>query len=232
MSRLFEKSIEAVDRHGWLLVFPIPSRPDIQSLWSVLFPRSVMKWEWTDDADNRVAKLWHLRRELAESKQVIYSKWYRGRATLFSHRFFQHMWVALADRRRQVRGDGRQVSYSACSEIMDLLEMESPLSTKDIRRGTDLQGKDNEKRYLAAMKELWSSLAIVGVGEVDDGAFPSLAHAATDVVFEDLCREAEKKISKENAIKWLSEQAEDRVFLKGLNVEAKLLNVEAKLPRK
>lgn len=219
MSRLLEKSIESVNRHGWLLVFPIPNRPLPKSLWSVLYPRSVMKWEWSDDADNRVAQLWHLRRELAESKQVIYSKWYRGRATLFSHKFFQYMWVALEDRRRLVLGDSRQVSYSSATDILDLLEMESPLSTKEIRRGAELQGKDNEKRYIAAMKELWESMAIVGVGEVDDGAFPSLAHAATDVVFEEICRGAEKSISKKDAIKWLSEQTVDRAFRKSLKME-------------
>lgn len=181
-----------------------------------------MKWEWTDDADNRVAELWHLRRELAESKQVIYSKWYRGRATLFSHKFFQHMWIALEEKRRRLLGDSRLASYSSASEILELLEMESPLSTKEIRRATDLQGKENEKRYTSAMKELWSTLAIVGVGEVEDGAFPSLAHAATDVVFEDLCREAEKKIRKKDADLWLGNQNLDRIFLKNLDVETEL----------
>jgi hypothetical protein len=36
------------------------------------------------------------------------------------------------------------------------------------------------------MKFLWTRLLIVGVGEVDDGAFPSLAVGATELVFEDL----------------------------------------------
>ncbi|MBN8541751.1 MAG: hypothetical protein J0L82_15275 [Deltaproteobacteria bacterium] len=222
MSRLLKRSIEAIERHGWLLVFPIPRKNLPKSLWSVLHPKSVMKWEWSDDADNRVAELWHLRRELAESKQVIYAKWYRGRATFFSRIFFQHMWVALENRRRQLFGDSRFPSYSSASEILELLEMESPLSTKEIRRATDLQGKENEKRYTSAMKELWSTLSIVGVGEVDDGAFPSLAHAATDVVFEDLCREAEKKIGKKDADQWLSNQEVDRIFLKTLEVKAEL----------
>jgi hypothetical protein len=217
-----KKSIESVERNGWLLVFPVPNKVLPKSLWSVLYPRTVMKWEWTDDADNRVAELWHLRRELAESKQVIYSKWYRGRATLFSHKFFQHMWIALEEKRKQLLGDTRLASYSSASEILELLEMESPLSTKEIRRATDLQGKENEKRYTSAMKELWSTLAIVGVGEVEDGAFPSLAHAATDVVFEDLCREAESKIGKKDADLWLGNQDLDRIFLKSLEMKTEL----------
>ena len=72
------------------------------------------------------------------------------------------------------------------------------------------------------MKELWSTLAIVGVGEVEDGAFPSLAHAATDVVFEDLCREAEKKIGKKDADLWLGNQDLDRIFLKSLEMKTEL----------
>ncbi len=36
------------------------------------------------------------------------------------------------------------------------------------------------------MKELWSRLLIMGVGEVDDGAFPSLNMSATRLRFEDL----------------------------------------------
>lgn len=35
------------------------------------------------------------------------------------------------------------------------------------------------------MKQLWARLLIVGFGEVDDGAFPSLAVAATELMFED-----------------------------------------------
>jgi hypothetical protein len=35
------------------------------------------------------------------------------------------------------------------------------------------------------MKALWSRLLVVGIGEVPDGAFPSLAVAATELMFED-----------------------------------------------
>jgi hypothetical protein len=40
--------------------------------------------------------------------------------------------------------------------------------------------------FTAAMKVLWSRLLIVGTGEVEDGAFPSLAVAATELQFEDI----------------------------------------------
>lgn len=169
-----------------------------------------MRWEWSDDADNRVVRLWHLRREIAESKEVIYSKWYRGRATVFSRELFQRLWVLTAPQRKNLGSEAR--------EILDLLELESPLSTKEIRRGSDLVGKENERRFQSAMKELWLSCAVVGIGEIDDGAFPSLAHAATESIFEDLVQDAEQKISHEEAEAWIRQRVQDVSFLKQLGL--------------
>jgi len=190
-----KKTLRAVNEHHWLLVFPIPLKKEPLSVWQLLYPRSVMRWEWDESGDGRVVQLWHMRRQLAEGRQVVYSKWFRGRATLFSLEAFKKLWVHFAPERARLVGEAR--------EILDLLELESPLSTKQIRRGTDLTGKLNEKRYVAAMKELWRTFAIVGVGEIDDGAFPSLAHAASHVVFEDLCRQAEREDDLASANLWL-----------------------------
>jgi hypothetical protein len=49
----------------------------------------------------------------------------------------------------------------------------------------DLRGKEQEALFTHAMKALWSRLLIVGTGEVPDGAFPSLAVGATELLFED-----------------------------------------------
>lgn len=208
---VLEKSIRAVKDHEWLLVFPIPNKTEPKSLWHVLHPKTVMRWEWTEAADDKVVRLWNLRRRLAESRRVIYSKWYRGRATLFSESIFKKLWVYFGPARDRIGGEGR--------EIIDLLEMESPLSTKQIRRGVELTGKENEKRYTASMKELWRTFAIVGVGEVDDGAFPSLAHAGTRVVFEDLCAAAEQEETFESARSWLEKNVKDKSFRRLLGTD-------------
>ncbi len=178
-SKLFPSAVSAIDSAGWLLVFPLPEGGKVKalSLWQALFPRSKMRWEWDDSADSRVVQLWHLRREIAESQKIIYSKWYRDRATVFSIPCFRALYRVLEPARQVLSPDAR--------EILELLDYESPLSTKQLRRGVELQGKDNEKRFHAATRELWRSLAMVGIGEIDDGAFPSLAHAATHAVFED-----------------------------------------------
>ncbi|MBL7687779.1 MAG: hypothetical protein JNJ49_07070 [Bdellovibrionaceae bacterium] len=169
------------------------------SLWQALFPRSKMRWEWDDSADSRVVQLWHLRREIAESQKVIYSKWYRDRATVFSMPCFRALYRVLEPARQALSADAR--------EILELLEYESPLSTKQLRRGVGLQGKENEKRFHAATRELWRSLAMVGIGEIDDGAFPSLAHAATHTVFEDQAARA-GRLSVQDAWEQLAEWPE------------------------
>ena len=46
--------------------------------------------------------------------------------------------------------------------------------------------KPFESVFTHAMKALWARLLIVGTGEVQDGAFPSLAVSATEMMFEDL----------------------------------------------
>lgn len=89
--------------------------------------------------------------------------------------------------------------------MLEILEHDSPLSTKVLKQLSGLIGKANERRYERALKELWSRMRIVVFGEIDDGAFPSIAIGATRVLFEDLWQEARKQnISQADA--WVREQ--------------------------
>lgn len=180
MKRALTKAKNAIERVGIALVYPLPNRPDIPSLWSELYPTAKMNWAWDADADPRVAEVWHLRTDLAHSHEVAYAKWFRGRATFFSLPVF----TALLGRITR-RGDPFAELPSAAKEILDLLRDRSPLSTKQVRAGTDMRGKANEAMFTHAMKALWTKLLIVGTGEVPDGAFPSLAFGATELLFED-----------------------------------------------
>lgn len=177
-------AIKAIDRHGMLLAFPLDNRPEPKSLWSVFYPRTKMRWEWDDDGDNRVADLWHLREELSRSKRVIYAKWFRGRATFFSRPLFTAL---LATYMRQ---PGFQTLTRDAREILSLLEENSPQSTKQLKRQTGLVGRALEPAYNKALHQLWIRLRIVAFGEVDEGAFPSLAVGAASLLFEDLYQEA------------------------------------------
>jgi len=170
-----------VDRLGIALVYPIPKRPEIPSLWSQLYPKSAMSWSWDADADPRVAEVWQLREALARSGEVAYAKWFRGRATLFSLPVFHALLGAIAR-----VGDPRLGLSSDALAILEALHERSPLSTKELRSAVGLKGREHERAFTAAMKALWERLLVVGVGEVDDGAFPSLAVAATELMFEDL----------------------------------------------
>jgi hypothetical protein len=182
-----DKAVAAVERRGILLVFPIANRPEPRSLWSELHPRTVMRWEWDEGGDPRVRALWHLREELARSRRVVYSKWFKNRATLFSRPVFRAILGDLLGRGDLVEDLGRDARM-----LLDLLEDDSPQSTKALRRASGLP----DNRFQAQLKALWSRLLIVGVGEVDDGSFPSLAVGATHLLFEDEWSAASRGVSE------------------------------------
>lgn len=179
-------AISHINKNGVLLVFPINNAKDPQSLWSEFFPRTKMRWEWDDEGDNKVAGMWMLMKRLSNCDQVVYSKWYRGRATFFSRELFTAMLCIYKSTGELTYGLSR-----TARELLDALESDSPLSTKELKKITELQGRLNEPQYSRAMKELFSRLLIVAYGEVDDGAFPSLAVGATRLIYEDLWLEAD-----------------------------------------
>lgn len=179
-------AINHINKNGVLLVFPINNAKDPQSLWAEFFPRKKLRWEWDEGADNKVGEMWMLMKRLSDCGRVVYSKWYRGRATFFSRELFTAMLCIYRKSGELTFGLSR-----TAREILDALESDSPLSTKELKKVTDLQGRLNEPQYSRAMKELFSKLLIVAYGEVDDGAFPSLAVGATRLIYEDLWNEAQ-----------------------------------------
>ena len=83
-----QKAVTQINLHGILLVFPINNRDEPKSLWSEFYPRTKMRWEWDDSGDQKVSDMWSLMKRLSTTKQVVYSKWYQGRATFFSLELF------------------------------------------------------------------------------------------------------------------------------------------------
>lgn len=180
-----KSAIKAIDKAGALLVFPLDNRAEPASLWSCFYPKDKMRWEWDDSGDGRVVRLWHLKTELSTTRQVVYTKWYRGRATYLSRELFTAMLRAL----NPEKGMKESLSPHA-RDLLGILESESPLSTKELKRMSGLQGRANERVYEKALQELWARLLIVAYGEVEDGAFPSLAVGSARVLFEDLWSQA------------------------------------------
>ena len=205
-----QKAIEAINKRGILLVYPIDNRPAPSSIWSEFFPKDKMVWEWDADADDRVSKLWHFKTELSSSRQVVYTKWYQGRATFFSKEAFTYM-LAFFDTPKL---NPNLLPNKEALLMLDVLETDSPQSTKQIKLATDLKGKIFERTYEKSLKALFEKLWVVGFGEVEDGAFPSLAVGATKALFEDLWDNAQS-ISQREAEMWLMEKlGEDSLFLK------------------
>lgn len=174
-----KSALKHINDKGILLVFPINNRPEPLSIWSCLYPKRKMIWEWNEDSDDRIGEMWLLMKKLSDSREVVYSKWYQGRATFFSRELFRALLCLYV-----AEGEA-QVSRSSMN-LLECLESDSPLSTKQLKKLTDLQGRDNEAEYNRGLKTLFQRFLIVGFGEVDDGAFPSLAVGATRVLYEDL----------------------------------------------
>ncbi len=173
-------AISKINKSGILLVFPINNQKEPASLWREFFPRKKMRWEWDEGGDNSVGEMWSLMKRLSDHREVVYSKWYQGRATFFSKELFVAM-LALV----QKDCDPQTGLSPTASLLLETLESDSPLSTKELKKATELQGKFNEPNYTRGMKELFSRFLVIAHGEVDDGAFPSLAVGATRTLYEE-----------------------------------------------
>ncbi len=202
-------AIRHINKNGALLVFPINNRKDPRSLWSEFYPRSEMRWEWDEGGDNRVGRLWQLMKDLSDSRQVVYSKWYQGRATFFSKKLFTALLSVLHH-----QGNARRDLSPTARHLLETLENDSPLSTKQLKALAELQGKFNEPIYNKGLKELFSRFLIVAFGEVEDGAFPSLAMGSTSLLYENLVSEAQKMSLKEAQSILDNYWSEDNLFRK------------------
>lgn len=198
-------AIKKINELGILLVFPINNKPEPNSIWREFYPRKKMIWEWDAGGDASVGDMWLLMKHLSDCGHVVYSKWYQGRATFFSKELFT---ATLCLVRNSFPQNDSELALDMTSDltfqakqIFEVLESDSPLSTKEIKKLTDLKGKDNEAIYSRALKSLFLRQLIVAYGEVDDGAFPSLAVGSTQVLFEDLWIAARgMKVSKAQRI--------------------------------
>ena len=195
MSRNYKKAVAAINKHHIQLVYPIKNAHEPGSLWHSLYPRSFMKWDWSEDADQRVVDIWHLKDELCQNQDVVYAKWFRGRATFFSRKVFAPILCLLGT--TQVDEIYRNMH---ANDIYEALLDNSPQTPKLVRQAVDLSGRLNRSDYERAVKLLWEQLLIVGTGEVDEGQFPALAIGATKYIFEDLWDEG-RSMDHRDAVK-------------------------------
>jgi hypothetical protein len=146
-------AVKRINDRGVLLVFPINNRPLPLSVWSEFHPKTRMVWDWNDDAAGPVHDMWGLMKQLSDCREVVYSKWYQGRATFFSRELFV---AILCLCRRQY--DARRRLSSTARILFEVLENNSPLSTRKLKELTNLQGRLRETEYSRAMKDLFSCL--------------------------------------------------------------------------
>jgi hypothetical protein len=194
----YKRAVAAIGAHHILLVYPIKNAAEPKSLWSVLHPRTQMRWDWSEDADPRVVNMWHLKDELCRKKDVVYAKWFQNRATFFSKRIFPALLRAL----NATEIDDVYSPFRA-QDIYEELLSNSPQTPRQIREAVDLTGAANTAVFEKAVKRLWRQLLIVGTGEVDEGQFPALAMGATKHIFEELWRQAEA-MEREQALQLIA----------------------------
>jgi hypothetical protein len=203
--KAFTKCIEAINQEGALLVYPVNNKPQPDSLWAHLHPKTEMVWDWNEDGGDQVAQLWHIRTQLSESNEVIYSKWHQGRATFFSKPAFVDFLAYMRSLEFEPSPQQR--------DLMDMLTADSPQSTKQIKAGLELEGRLNEPTYNRLLKPLWNRLWLVGYGEFEDSSFPSLGIGAAQTLFEDLWAKA-AETDPAQAEKRLKRKFESSPFLK------------------
>lgn len=186
MSKRYQKALAAINEQQVQLVYPIKNAREPGSLWHSLHPRSAMRWDWSADADRRVVDLWHLKDDLCLGREVVYAKWFRGRATFLSRAIFVPILALLGT----TRAEALRRDANATRIYEELLE-NSPQTPRRLRQAVDLTGSHRRSDYEHGVKLLWEQLLIVGTGEVDEGQFPALAMGATRHIFEDLWEEAD-----------------------------------------
>ncbi len=218
------KAISHIQKHGILIVFPVQNQKLPLSLWSCFFPRTPMRWEWDESGDNRVAELWHLREQLSSSGKVVYAKWFKNRATVFSPDAYRWARAILA------ASSGFKRLSADAKQLLEIISDNSPLSSKEIKKEGRRLGLANPQ-IEKAMKELWQRLLIVGFGEVDDGAFPSLAVGAVERLFEDWSEEALELDPEESRSKLGKLLGAENPFLIELDKTVKKLQLTAPLKK-
>jgi hypothetical protein len=216
------RAISFIEQHGALLVFPIKTNLEVPSLWQCFHPRTRMNWDWSSDASDKVPALWHLREELSRSREVIYAKWFQGRATFFSPDVF----VAILNFTLSHPDPLDGLEDSARRLYSSLLD-DSPQATKALKDSAGLPGKAFETEFQRGLRALWKRLLIVGYGEVEEGGFPSLAIGATKLLFEDEWDRAGNMSAAERAEILQRHFPRGSPFAKQLERNLKSLPVEA-----
>lgn len=176
-----QTALETVEKYGCVAIFPekIKKKNSIVSLWEIYFPRTKMNWEWDEDADRRVVRLWWLKNEVAQTKKVLYGRFLSNRPVLVSKDKAREMMKVMI--RPQLNALAR--------EILNRLEDNSPQTKRMLARelraeGWEFSKSEIEKSLLSLQKGFW--IVNLGDSEREKGPMPSTEYAALSLVFPEL----------------------------------------------
>jgi len=176
-----QSALDQVEKIGRVAIFPEkkPSKHSIISLWELFYPRTKMKWEWDDSADNRVVKLWWLKNEIAQTQKVLYGRFFGNRPVL----------VSKSETRRTLKTLEKKPLTSLAREILSRLEDNSPQTKRMLGRELRAEGWEPTKsEFERSLIDLQKNFLIVSLGdsEREKGPMPSSEYAALSLIFPDL----------------------------------------------
>ncbi|MEO5668509.1 MAG: hypothetical protein ABIR96_10655 [Bdellovibrionota bacterium] len=176
-----KSALDQVERVGRVAIFPEKNKKknSIVSLWEIFYPRTKMKWEWDEAADNRVVKLWWLKNEIAQTQKVLYGRFFGNRPVLVSKKEALKILVTLEPRRHS----------RLASEILSRLEDNSPQTKRMLGRALRDDGWEPTKsEFEKALLDLQRDFKIVNLGdsEREKGPMPSTEYATLALIFPDV----------------------------------------------
>jgi hypothetical protein len=176
-----KNAIFEVERLGTVAIFPEKSRKksSIISLWELFYPRTPMRWEWDESADKGVVKLWWLKNEIAQTKKVLYGRFFSNRPVL----------VSISEAQTILKSLKPRPLSSLAREILSRLEDNSPQTKRMLGRELRRDGwEPTRAEFERALLELQRNFQIVSLGdsEREKGPMPSSEYAALGLVFPQL----------------------------------------------
>lgn len=168
MNRI-QKCLSFINEQGVVSVFPAKS--SMPSLWKFLHPRSKFSWVWDENGDDKVAKLWWLKNEIAASRKVLYGRFFSN----------QPVFVSL----KQAKALQKKVQKKPLTEleqhILESLELNSPQTLRILKREAKRQGMEYlRSQWHQALLTLQKQFLISSLGDSvrEKGPMPSTEYTS------------------------------------------------------
>jgi hypothetical protein len=152
-----EQALEFIRQAGFVfLLFP-KEQLDFPSL-SCAYPPRRKDWPW-----------WNWKQTLPEKKACYYAKVLRRKGTFISWRFFPAFYAVYGGRDSYEQQWRAGLLDRTQKRLLEILERDGPLMTKELRLAYGPPGKENTRRVLHALEELQARFQVCPAGGDTEG---------------------------------------------------------------